>query len=298
MRKNTLFLAHQIARFGAMTISQMQLACSGKCERATIYRTLRDLMISKDVIKTWNLGSSEFIYQATNRLYEKVYGGNHKKSSGICERNILHTVAVAQTFVTLSRYAFVNGIATEYEIDPTDLPKFCYSKVPDGLIQIEDGSQSFVLAVEIEFTQKNEILIDELLQKYRITLSKGMICAGAIIVVKNDAILKAYQAKISKLLAEFEDRVLVVTFDGLTKLNQKYFGELRISTQGSLEKIATTSQSGISFSLMKTSYPITQPPLKHTYAQGVSILKQKEIYEESHQSAISANDINLSKLCS
>ena len=44
MRKSNLFLAHQIARFGAMTIHQMELACASKCGRATVYRMLKDLL--------------------------------------------------------------------------------------------------------------------------------------------------------------------------------------------------------------------------------------------------------------
>jgi hypothetical protein len=277
MRKHNQFLANQIARFGAMSIPQMQLACSGRCGRATIYRMLDDLLKMELIKRMPHSGEGKFLFSPRHTLNRQVYGEDMKRNTGINEINILHAAAVTETLLTLSRYSFVTGIATEFEMSPDDVGKFCYSRTPDGIIQITNESGTFELAIEVESSRKTHARIAEVIEKYRNTFLKNMPCAGLIVVVNSKSLFDAFQSKIAELPSEIENRYLVVMQEGLSTLNQKYFGEFKNVPQGSLEKIATFTQGSPKF------YPMIT---------GDSFLKSDPIVpDHSRQSAKSAEAI-------
>lgn len=248
MRKNNKFLSKQIARFGAMTIRQMETVCLGKCTRATIYRMLDDLLELKLIKRMPHTGRAEAIFSPRPNLIQEIYKDEIKTHTGINEINIHHAIDVTNTLLTLSRYTFVTGIATEYEINSNDMRKFCHSRIPDGIIQITKDGISVELAVEVERTQRSDTRIQEVVDRYKETFIKNMPCTGLIVVTGNQAIHESYKNKILELPDEFQKMCLVVTSEGLTTLNQKHFGEFKECPQQSLEKYAAFLQNQIKFS--------------------------------------------------
>ncbi|MCM0606262.1 MAG: hypothetical protein KA715_09240 [Xanthomonadaceae bacterium] len=242
MRKHNAFLSHQLVRFGIMTLDQVIDSCAGRCTRATVYRMLKELRTTAFVDKPYFPSAPFNIFAATKKLRNQVLSTSHIGNSGIHHRNAAHAIAVTETFLVLSRYSFITLIATEHEIGSFEIKQFCHEKIPDGLIQISNSDGKFELAVEVESTQKNDYLMDELIEKYRATFLKEMICAGLLVVVRNKTILTAYQEKIGKLPPEFEKRILIVTFEGLKSLDSRYFGIQHKYPGESLDKIATISQ--------------------------------------------------------
>jgi hypothetical protein len=232
MRKDSLFIAHQIARFGAMTFSQLEFACQEKCTRSTIYRILNDLAHDSLIDRTLPKAGSQHLFTPTRVLYEQIYGDDHK------------------ALLALSRYQFVTGILTEHEIHQNDFEKFCHARVPDGIIQISNADHSFDLAVEVERSRKTESRIDEILEKYKYSFLKGMPCSGLLLLVKDQVLLDLYETRTKKVLPEFEKQILITTLNDLSKLNERYFGELKSTPQGSLEKIGILSQGRSIFSPM------------------------------------------------
>jgi hypothetical protein len=247
MRKHNQFLSRQIARFGAMTIPQMEFACSDKCGKATVYRMIDDLLEQGLIKRMPHIGKAGSLFSPRPALYRETYGDEIKTSTGLNEVNILHTIEVTQVLLNLSRYAFVSGIATEYEISSSDLSKFCHSRTPDGIIQITKESGSFELAVEVERTRRSDSRIEDVIEKYKYTLMKDMPCAGLLVVVQDQALFDVYQLKISKLPIEIAERLLVVTHDGLLNLKQEHFGEFGKGPNSSLEKTAKYLQGQIQF---------------------------------------------------
>jgi len=246
MRKQSAFLARQIARFGMMTADQLQKVCSGRCTRATVYRILNGHALAGLIDKPFIPTIPFKTITATRKLYSQVLPKHIERTSSVHERNALHALAVTEAFITLSRYSFVTMVATEHELDANFLKQFCYSKTPDGLIQISNGNETFELAVEVEWSQKNETLMNEFIDKYRATFMKEMICAGLLLVTKNQAMFDAYQGKIKELPTELEKRILVVKFDDLKTLDSRYFGTLMDHPGESLSRTATVSQGRIS----------------------------------------------------
>jgi hypothetical protein len=250
MRKDSLFIAHQIARFGAMTFSQLEFACQEKCTRSTIYRILNDLAHDSLIDRTLPKAGSQHLFTPTRVLYEQIYGDDHKRATGVNKGSILHAVDVAGALLALSRYQFVTGILTEHEIHQNDFEKFCHARVPDGIIQISNADHSFDLAVEVERSRKTESRIDEILEKYKYSFLKGMPCSGLLLLVKDQVLLDLYETRTKKVLPEFEKQILITTLNDLSKLNERYFGELKSTPQGSLEKIGILSQGRSIFSPM------------------------------------------------
>lgn len=173
MRKYNEFLENQIARFRAMTIRQMETACLGKCTKATIYRMLDDLMKLGLIKRMQHTGKAEAIFSPCRKLYQKKYGENTRRDVGFNETNILHAAAITQSLLTLSRYSFVSGVASELEIEASDIRKFCHGRIPDGIIQITNNGGSFELAVEVERTQRSDTRIQEVIDRYKETFMKN-----------------------------------------------------------------------------------------------------------------------------
>ena len=261
MKKNLYFLSHQIARFGALTVPQMLNACSGKCSQATLYRMLDDLLRERLVKRIFLGEQAKHLFAARPSLYELVYGEEHQRSTGVSEYNSPHASLVAETILKLCRYSFVSGVATEYEITPNEAKSFCYSRVPDGIVQIVSPTQSFALAIEMERSRKDVRRIEVLLENYRQTFLRQMPCEGLLIVASNPTIAENYQTRISKMPTDIESRMVVTTPQGLSTLNQKYFGELTQNPSVPLEKIVNFSQGEPTFSRMfSTTYnPLTPP---------------------------------------
>ncbi len=249
MKSNHLFLAHQIARFGAMSIQQMQFACTGKCHRATLYRMLNDLIKKRLVKRISHYGKSSFLYSPTTDLYELIYGDDLKRNTGLNGANLLHAEAVADALLNLSRYSFVTGIASEFEIHSSDVEAFCSNRTPDGIIQLTNDTGSFVLAVEVERTRRSNARINDVLNKYKKTFAnKSMQCAGLIIVAGDNTLRDVYQTKIEKYHPELGKETLVVTMEELSTLKEKHFGEYQGGPGKCLENIAMWSNGAPTFS--------------------------------------------------
>jgi hypothetical protein len=260
MRQYNQFLTKQIARYGAMSIPQMQYVCTGKCGRATLYRMLDDLLGQQLIKRMPHCGNGKFLFSPRPTLMQQVYGEKIKRNTGLNETNILHAAEVTETLLTLSRYSFVTGIATEHEMDSKEVSKFCHSRTPDGIIQITNGANSFVLAVEVERVKKSHARVEEVIENYKTTILKEMPCAGLLVVTKDQSIFDTYQSKISTLPNDLEKRFLVVKINELSTLNQTYFGEFRDVPQSSLEMSVTFSQGVPEFTPMITDSSVGSVP--------------------------------------
>ena len=69
-----------------------------------------------------------------------------------------------------------------------------------------------------------------------------MPCHGVIIVAGESSIEARYQEKLLKMDKNIQGRIIVASFDGLSKLKTKYFGILRDTPGKSLEKTENLSR--------------------------------------------------------
>ena len=79
-----------------------------------------------------------------------------------------------------------------------------------------------------------------------------MPCCGVLVLVKDQTLLELYEERTKKVLPDFEKQVLITTLNDLTKLNTRYFGELKDTPRGSLEKMGMLSQGKSVFSPMNS----------------------------------------------
>lgn len=253
MKEHTPFLAHQIARFGTLTIRQMRTICHGQCSRATLYRTLGQFIQSKYVIRLTHQMKPLIGYAATPKLFELIYGQKHERHTGVRIRELEHTVACAEAMITLSRYSGVTGIATEQEWTPDEIKLFCRSRIPDGIIQVTQGDLSYELAVEVETTLKSELETAYVLERYQQTLLRNMPCVGVLIVAGNRGVFRKYERKLAELPSDIQERVLLVRTEGLRTLNSTYYGALGEYPGEVLSRRRTVSQNEGTYISMKTA---------------------------------------------
>lgn len=259
MSRYHLFLAYQIARFGVLSVPEMELICTGKCGRTSIHRILDKLREEQLIKRILKRGEIQFNFEATPELYAFLYSEHYKRNTGFGDRLMFHTRAVTNTMITLSRYSFVTGIATEFEIDSKDIAEFCFNRTPDAIVKISNGTGSFTLAVEVERTRRSFERILDMLTKYNYTFQEKMPCDGLLIVTDDKAVCKAYKAMIAKHFPRIEERTLVLTPKELTTLNPKIYGEYNSSPQNSLEKTATWDRGTPNFSSIKTRFSFFDP---------------------------------------
>ena len=275
MKEHVPFLAHQIARFGALTIRQMQAICQDQCSRATLYRTLGQLMRSKYVIRVTHQLKPLIGYAATPELFKLIYGESHSRHTGIRARELEHTVACADAMITLSRYSFVTGIATEQEWTPEEIKLFCRGRIPDGIVQITQGDLKYELAVEVETTLKSELETVHVLDRYHQTLLRNMPCVGVLIVAGNRGVFKKYERNLTQLPSEIQERVLLVLPEGLRTLNPTYYGILAECPGQALSHRRTVSQNEGAYISMKTAgYGVPIPLLEADEDRGSDLLSE------------------------
>ncbi|MBS1958331.1 MAG: hypothetical protein JST80_02560 [Bdellovibrionales bacterium] len=267
MKKHSYFLATQIARFGMLSIPQMKLACSNKCSQATIYRMLEDL-VDQGLVKRIVFGKeAKFRFAATANLYQMVFGEDFKRITGLKESNLLHSEAVADTLLTLSRYENVAGITTELEIEPNQIHHFCNSRAPDGVIELKFDTSPIYLAVEVERSRRSHDRISEVLNKYKVTFQKNMPCSGLLVVTDDKSLRDLYRSTISKHYPSIDEQVIVVTMKELEGLDPKHFGVIQPTPRKTLESIAIWYQGVPSFSPMNSALPLLEATNKDTLAE-------------------------------
>lgn len=251
MKNVASFLMIQLARFGALTIPQMLLLCSGLCSRATLYRTLQKLAEYDLILRAAHPKKDLITYVATHELIKTVYGKNAPEIPELRIGDLCHTVAVAQTLIAASRFANVTGIATERELGEDEIKTFCFNRRPDGIIQISREGRSYELAVEVETSLKSEARAKDILDNYERTFDRAMLCAGTIIVAIPPAALTKYREHIEKKSEGFQRRVRIVASPELIELDPKVYGQRAItietSVRNTLEKHRTQSHGQITY---------------------------------------------------
>lgn len=232
MKDYTPFLLYQIARFGALTVPQMLEVCQGKCKKSALYRTLAILVENKRVLPLLSPETRTRVYYATREGRRSVFGSELPGTVGIKVTEIDHTVAVTNTLFELSRYTNVTGVATPFEMHPDEIRKFCYERVPDGIVRVTQNGSDFEFAVEFEASVKATDRARDVLNRYWQTFRRSMECKGVLIVAASPLILRRYQRALQELPPECSERIRLLEGIGLNGINPMAFGkrEKAIST--------------------------------------------------------------------
>lgn len=253
MRENVPFLAHQIARFGALTIQQMRYMCNDRFSRSAIYRTLAQLMRDQYLGRISHSSKPLVGYAARPEIYQLVYGESHQRHTGPRGKELEHTLLCTEVMIQLSRYSAVTGIATEHEWTPEEIKLFCHERIPDGIIQLTRDSLSYEIAVEVELSLKSERATNLVLSNYRQTFLRNMPCVGVLIIAADFSIVRKYQSLMANLPTEVEERILLTTVEGLDSLNPKYYGTRGLVPGSALETLRQESQGRGSYVCMKST---------------------------------------------
>lgn len=281
------FLMHQLARFGALTTRQMLMLCQGQAKKSAVYATLRELV---------DLGLAEGVrhprvfklgFRSTRKTYAAVYGEDHFRSSGAREKDLLHALLCSEALIQLCSYSNVSGIATEYEMDPTELASFSLKKTPDAVVQLTQGDARFELAVEVEASTKNNHDTDRLLSAYEQTLTRRMLCRGLLLIATEPGIQKKYLERVHAMPKEVESRILVVRDTELNSLDEEFFGARRSAPYTCLES-RRSSSAGVAEYLPVVSRSIGGTrPFKAPHLEGQSQIDKRSFdYEQiSHADA-------------
>ena len=252
------YLLYQVARFGALTFPQMQQICHGKCKRSALYTTIASLKKARLLSKIENDASGTRAYFATKEGRSFVFGPHFPAPSGIRASELDHTIGAAQVIMDLSQYENVTGIAMPFEMRPEELSKFCYNRVPDGILRLTQGDQNFELAVELETSVKATDGVRSVLERYWQSVRRGMECYGVLIVATSPQILQRYTHALKQMPAEFSERVKLLEGIGLNGINPQAFGEKNKAIPRVLELTRTESMDEITYTSVKSELFLAQ----------------------------------------
>jgi hypothetical protein len=236
------YLLHQLVRFGALTIPQLLVLCTGKAARSSLYRVLNELIDTRCIIPVLHPTKRIRCYVPTPLGVSIALGESRPRAVGFRLNDLEHTVMAAQVLMRLSQHGYVSGVATQYEIDPDDIKQFCHHRIPDGILELTRGGHRFELAVEVETTLRNKLRISEVIERYDQSFKRGLSCSGLIVVSNTPAIHAAYEAALAKCSKPTEEKVLLLLGPELRDLNPQYFGQYNEGPSPSWEKTRSLSQ--------------------------------------------------------
>ena len=225
MRAISPYVLHQIARFGFLTIRELLELTEGKCGRSELYESLRAMIRSKLIARLTYSNTDSPVYQATEIGVVATLGETSDHPRAARSADVIHSLRVAQTLIALSRYEFITGFGTEFEIPLETWREFAHSKVPDGLVQVSRGELNFELAVEVEVTPKSRSRSQEFVNKYQDAFTKGALCSGVILVCDEPDIFDRYRSLLQGKGESLTSRFLVLQGPGLPPLNSRLYGE-------------------------------------------------------------------------
>jgi hypothetical protein len=258
MRNYAPFLLYQVARFGALTIPQMLAICDGKCKKSALYVSVKELVDAKLLLPILNGATRTRAYYATKEGRRTVLGSDFPAPSGIRASELDHTVGAAQVLLELCRYENVTGIAAPYEMRPEEIARFCYERVPDGIVRLTQDGDDFELAVELETSVKATDNVQSVLDRYWQTIRRQMECYGVLIVGTSPEILRRYTHALSKMPPEFGERVKLLGDIGLKDINPKAFGQKTKAISDVVEITRTSSTGEIRYSPVKSELFLAQ----------------------------------------
>jgi hypothetical protein len=180
MKSYAPYLLYQVSRFGALTVNQMLRICEGKCGRSSLYRALGELVDGGFVYPIMNPATRTRAYYSTLNGRRYVFGREQGLTPGVRSPELDHTILSAETLLQLSHYEKVTGISTHFEISHEDIKRFCYERIPDGIIQLNQDDHRFELAIEVESSARNATRVTEVLERYWETFRRGYECSGLL----------------------------------------------------------------------------------------------------------------------
>ena len=258
MRTYAPYLLYQIARFGALTVPQMLRVCDGMCARSSLYRALGELVDGKFVYPILNPATRTRAYYATPDGKESVFGAELTSAAVVRARDLDHTILCAEVLLELGHYENVTGITTEFEICTEEIKRFCFERIPDGIIRLSQNGEHFELAVEVESSVRNSTRISQVLENYWQTFRRGMECYGLLVVAITPTVFQMYTRAISKMPPEFQSRVKLLEGQGLLGIRPEAFGIRLKGRPSCLDLTRTTFLEEVTYSPMKSGLFLAQ----------------------------------------
>jgi hypothetical protein len=227
MKTCTPYLLYQIARFGSLTMREIAQLTEERFGRTNVYDGLKAMLHSKLIVRLAYSNASSTVYQATDSGRSASLGQalDHTRSGRVAD--VTHSIRAAQTLIALSRYEYVTGFGTEFEIPLEQWREFSRSKVPDGVIQVTRDNLSYELAVEVEVTPKTWTRSEDFVTKYQEAFDQKARCSGVILVCDEQDIFDRYQTLLQKKGESIAKRFLVIRGPELPALNRRLYGEVR-----------------------------------------------------------------------
>lgn len=280
MKNYAPYLMFQIARFGALTVPQMQKLCQGKCRRSSLYRALSELEKGDYVYPLLNPASRTRAYYATKEGREYVFGEEVTCATGIRTQDLDHTLQCAEILMSLCHFENVTGVSTPFEMSPPEIRSFCHERVPDGVFRLTQGGRNYELALELESSVRNRGRIAETLNRYWQTFKYGMPCTGVLIVAMDNTIFNMYTKAIAAMPDEFQTRVRLLNGPSLGELSTEAYGSRLESASTAWDLTRTTSMDEIVYSPNKTEVLIKQTTNTPHISRGPDSSHKMEVTHE------------------
>ncbi len=244
MNKRHKIILTQVNRFGALRFIQLQKLCGSHAVRSTIYKHLKYLVNDGLATHVFHPGRGILGYGSTTDGLKLALGVEKEIPKSNRDRDLYHTFMCTETFIELFHYAWVHGIATEFELDKNDLDGILFHRVPDGLIFVRQTHGDFDLAVEVEASPKSKDRIREMVLSYREVFESKLQCASVIIVACTKLIYDRYLAEIEKLPKDLQKNFMLFNSPKLVGLKTTVFGERRQRITNRVDFMRTLSTEG------------------------------------------------------
>ena len=285
MRQTTQLIANLFAKFGILTASDLVGICASQCKQRMIYLHLKDLMESGLIRRMAHPSKATFVYQATPALYGKEVNSQTKVESPIRIDQLAHVVACNRAMFSLSHYSYVAGFALAHELDLSEIRKFCFDRIPDGIVKIVRPDIEYELAVEVETSIKSIPRIRKIFNSYCETWDKKTYpCAGVIIIAPNASAYQAYQNEMETIPEANRKRIVLKNSFELLDLNERYFGtklnDVLQNVQKPLQKTRTVCNEGVRYLPIVSTNEFFLKAIKGHIPVPSQRLKQNSIIKE------------------
>jgi hypothetical protein len=265
MKPHSPYILYQIARFGALTIHELQIVCQGACSRSGLYRSLEGLLRSKLIRRIPIETARSPVYMATEAGIRATLGNGRDPARFAAHADHNHTLRVAKTLLALARHENVTGICSEFELSVEEIRDFSGTKIPDGLIQVTRGNLIYELAIEVEVTPKAYSRSQEFLEKYKNAFEKGVICSGVFVICDEENIYDRYRGQLEQMGQSVAERFLILQGPDLPTINPLLYGQPEKHVGFCCEKRRTSFQGGIRYFPMKFACgEFWRKPVTHT----------------------------------
>lgn len=241
----------QLTRHGALTVDQLVRLHHGILGRSQVYVRLRKLYEQGYVRRTSHPTKPIDAYYVTEKGYRAVIDPADDLPFSVREADLEHTIACTETMIHFAFMPAVLGIATEFEMHPTEMKSFILGRRPDATLQVKIRGYNWNFAVEVETALKSRFRITEILRAYREGIdSKYQYCNALIVVATRPNIFTAYESEIKKLPEDTQGNVLLASGTELKELRKLSWGEHVLFPGLSSYSERTVSDGRIRFSPM------------------------------------------------